>query len=365
MAKQIMLTNAIPAAAQMRAVPNFNPLQFLRKNTSETGETRVSMELRYKRLWFRMACPNGRMLLYPIRVTDQQAVYEARLFLTKEDEQPLVTYTAARNQADTPGGNFVQAAQDDALNTALDNAGFGIQLCEVDPGTEELQSVTTTKTPVPQEQAVNVEAERTAHDESGDKAEAVSPSAYEEPTQDEPPQSAAEKPQEIQTDTEDAQEQEPPAETSNSTKGISNVLSLLHALDGKGGQTPAKQQTAEASRQEGSDQETVLTEPAAAPAAENAAPLKESVPMENSSDAVYEKYANMKAEDICMRMTEAEARNLVIHDGINQGWTMEQVLEQRYSCIEFYAYLDEKCQDIVKAAAMVLLGESVPQQKAS
>ena len=34
----------------------------------------------------------------------------------------------ARN---VPGGLYIRAAQDEALNEALNNAGFGIQLCDV------------------------------------------------------------------------------------------------------------------------------------------------------------------------------------------------------------------------------------------
>lgn len=73
------------------------------------------------------------MLLNRLRITDQIAVYEAQVFLSREDNQPITNFTAAVEKAQAPAGRYVQAAQDEALKTALDNAGFGIQLCEINP----------------------------------------------------------------------------------------------------------------------------------------------------------------------------------------------------------------------------------------
>ena len=131
--QKIMLIHAVPAAAQMRQVSKFNPLRFLKQDVSkETGEKKIKMDLRYKKLWFRLACPNGRLIHSAIRVTDQVAVFEARVFLNCEDALPVSTFTVSKSKDEVPGGNIVQAAQDSAMDEALDAAGFGIQLCEVD-----------------------------------------------------------------------------------------------------------------------------------------------------------------------------------------------------------------------------------------
>ena len=127
--ERIMLTQAIPAVQQLRRVQGFDPLRFLKRNASGG----VELEPRYQRLWFRLACPDGKMLLNRLRITDQIAVYEAQVFLSREDNQPITNFTAAVEKAQAPAGRYVQAAQDEALKTALDNAGFGIQLCEINP----------------------------------------------------------------------------------------------------------------------------------------------------------------------------------------------------------------------------------------
>ena len=127
--ERIMLTQAIPAVQQLRKVQGFDPLRFLKRNANGG----IELEPRYQRLWFRLACPDGKMLLNRLQITDQIAVYEAQVFLSREDNQPITNFTAAVEKAQAPAGRYVQAAQDEALKTALDNAGFGIQLCEINP----------------------------------------------------------------------------------------------------------------------------------------------------------------------------------------------------------------------------------------
>ena len=127
--ERIMLTQAIPAVQQLRRVQGFDPLRFLKRNANGG----IELEPRYQRLWFRLACRDGKMLLNRLRVTDQIAVYEAQVFLSREDNQPITNFTAAVEKAQAPAGRYVQAAQDEALKTALDYAGFGIQLCEINP----------------------------------------------------------------------------------------------------------------------------------------------------------------------------------------------------------------------------------------
>ena len=135
--ERIMLTQAIPAVQQLRRVQGFDPLRFLKRNANGG----IELEPRYQRLWFRLACPDGKMLLNRLRITDQIAVYEAQVFLSREDNQPIANFTAAVEKAQAPAGRYVQAAQDAALKTALDNAGFGIQLCEINPASPETPEI--------------------------------------------------------------------------------------------------------------------------------------------------------------------------------------------------------------------------------
>ena len=219
--ERIMLTQAIPAVQQLRRVQGFDPLRFLKRNANGG----IELEPRYQRLWFRLACPDGKMLLNRLQITDQIAVYEAQVFLSREDNQPITNFTAAVEKAQAPAGRYVQAAQDEALKTALDNAGFGIQLCEITPsatvdaqadGKQEVATGTVNRQETAP--AVNRAAapQREASVGENHPVQAV-------PTlQEAQPQEAAK--------THSVNQQE--VHTTQQTESVSDAMSLLQALSG-------------------------------------------------------------------------------------------------------------------------------------
>lgn len=107
--ERIMLTQAIPAVQQLRRVQGFDPLRFLKRNVNGG----IELEPRYQRLWFRLACPDGKMLLNRLQITDQIAVYEAQVFLSREDNQPIANFTAAVEKAQAPAGRYFDRQNDD------------------------------------------------------------------------------------------------------------------------------------------------------------------------------------------------------------------------------------------------------------
>lgn len=132
-------TNATVAA--LNHVPGFDPLKFLRRTISrKTGEDVMRLDLRYKKLWFRLACPTGRLKLNALRITEKMAIFEAKVYRDREDAEPLSSYVANCTLDATPGGLYVEAAQEEALDTALSNAGFGIQFADVGSESEEYGS---------------------------------------------------------------------------------------------------------------------------------------------------------------------------------------------------------------------------------
>ena len=128
------IMKAVPTAAELWKVAGFNPLTYLRPEVSKaTGEKGLKLGLPYKKLWFRLACPRGRMTLNPLRITDQMAIFEARLYAEQGDDSMLANFISTKHAKDVPGGRYIRDAQDEAMNEALDNAGFVIQLCDIDP----------------------------------------------------------------------------------------------------------------------------------------------------------------------------------------------------------------------------------------
>ena len=127
----------IPAVAELNKVPGFNPFKLLRRIISpENGEEMMQLDLRYKKLWFRLANPKGRIRLNALRITEQIAIYEAQIFLERTDENPIGSFTSSCTKEEAPGGQYIQAAQQAAMDEALSDAGFGIQFADVGAGAD-------------------------------------------------------------------------------------------------------------------------------------------------------------------------------------------------------------------------------------
>lgn len=83
--KRNMMYGNNQAVTHLNKVPGFDPLQFLRPAISEkTQEKLMKLDLRYQKLWFRLAHPQGRMNLTALRITDQMAIFEAKVFFGPE-----------------------------------------------------------------------------------------------------------------------------------------------------------------------------------------------------------------------------------------------------------------------------------------
>lgn len=298
------LIESVPSAKELRKVQGFDPLRFLRKTVSQTGETALKLDLPYKRLWFRLACPDGRMVLNHLRITDQMAIFEARLYAGRDDASLISSFTSTRMAKDAPGGQYIRAAQDEALNEALDNAGFGIQLCDV----AQVSDGSGLGSVIPLEQAqAEAPAEETAPAAQDEVKEA--PSA-EPPKQEE---AAA-----------------PPAQKS-APQAAPKVIAM-----------PAH-------------------EPSPAPAAEAApvteAPAAQSVSAppapEETAPAPPRYTANMTVDEIRALMTLDEAKQIEVPLGSCKGLTLGQVAEERKSSLKWYLYANT--DNIVKAGAAMLL----------
>ena len=292
------------------------------------------------------------MLLNRLQITDQIAVYEAQVFLSREDNQPITNFTAAVEKAQAPAGRYVQAAQDEALKTALDNAGFGIQLCEINPSAavdaqaDGKQEVATG--------AVN-------RQETAPAVNRTTAPQRETSVGENHPVQAVPTPQEVQPQeaakTPSANQQVvPPAQQAES---VSDAMSLLQALSGG----TAASEPDPVMPQKAQEVPSETAEPAVMERAETARTLKPV--MVDMPAAAAPKYSDdMTVDEILSLMTEEEAAELVVTTGVNKGWTMAQVSEQRPSSLKYYAYLCEDCGNIMKAAAMLLMGGS-QQLKAS
>lgn len=63
--------------------------------------------------------PHGQLKLNALRITEKMAIFEAKVYRDREDAEPLSSYVANCTLDATPGGLYVEAAQEEALDTAL------------------------------------------------------------------------------------------------------------------------------------------------------------------------------------------------------------------------------------------------------
>lgn len=358
--------NAVPTASELNRVSGFDPMKHLRQTVNAYGEPVMRLEHRYQKLWFRLAYPQGRMLLNPLRITGQMAIFEAKVFFHREDPTPASSFTSNKTAHETP--NYIRAAQDEALKEALDNAGFGIQFCDdiQTPGS----SGPAQSSPPAQMRATGAATETespavTQKDDPPIQEMAGAPKAAAEPVSADVTTEApvtAQAPEQI-TPVVEAPAAPLPVEK---TVAASEPVHEVHEAAGSGAEP--KTGTQNAPQQGGSQQIAdsddtrqsllkVLDFPAPAEdinaASETASSALEEA--ETPAQAAPSYTEDMTVEEILQRMTMEEAQAVIVPRGPCMGWTMAQVAKQRPSSLRFFLTKFCECSNAQKAAATLLL----------
>ena len=127
---QTMYEQIQPVRA-LNSVPGFDPRRYLRKTTSEDGQSITVLDLKFRKLWFRLKYPTGRITTAALNVTEKKAVFETAVFFTGQTNEPNAIYTATCRNNGTNAATYIQNAQDLSVGNALNDAGFGLQFCDV------------------------------------------------------------------------------------------------------------------------------------------------------------------------------------------------------------------------------------------
>lgn len=310
-----MLYTTNAAVASLNHVPGFDPLKFLRRTTSrKTREDVMRLDLRYKKLWFRLACPTGRLNLNALRITEKMAIFEAKVYRDREDAEPLSSYVANCTLDATPGGLYVEAAQEEALDTALSNAGFGIQFADVSSESEEYGSEVPVGAKVEVEKPVQVKTETSKPTQT--KVEVA-------------------KPVQKQPEAVDASPQEPVK---------ADPLDAIMADD-----MPVPEQvTAEVVEKP----KTVVPE-SVQPAQTPAEPPQNVIVLEQEPPAAAYTQSS-PVEEIRQQMTYEQAQNVIVDCGTCKGWTLAQVADRRAASLRWYVKGYQGENNILRAAAAII-----------
>lgn len=404
----------VPAASALHSVPMFDPLKLLRMTTSaKTGEKVLRLDLSYKKMWFLLAHPRGRMLTNILRVTDQMAIFQAQLFADRDDDTVLAQFTSCHTRRDS-GPQYIRNAQNEALNEALDNAGFGIQLSDLvehdDNGygsevlLSQVEALLRDQEHVdPTEPTVSKQAESSANPAPMQTADRQTPPPAQELVQEPaPPQ---EKPTPVQkvsaapaakmvekaapaVEAAPAQVTEPPladtasdAETSvNNPKSVeettselsegsqpnetassvytetASVLQMLGGIPAAAGGPTSEQ----SGKPKTAERPTVVAFPQAEESTQTVEADEQSAPQndaEPAAEAAVSYTDDMTVDEIRARMTIEQAKALTVSFGPNKGWTLGQVQDRRPSSLKFYALVSQDASNAIKAGSFLLLDE--------
>lgn len=313
--QESMLYTTNAAVASLNHVPGFDPLKFLRRTISrKTGEDVMRLDLRYKKLWFRLACPTGRLKLNALRITEKMAIFEAKVYRDREDTEPLSSYVANCTLDATPGGLYVEAAQEKALDTALSNAGFGIQFADVGSESEEYGS----------EVPVSVKAEIAK-----------------------PAQMKAETAPPVQTKVEAA---EPVQKQPEVVKAVPQEPVKADPLDAiMVDDMPVPEQvTAEVVEKP----KTVVPE-SVQPVQTLPEPPQNVIVLEQEPPAAAYTQSS-PVEEILRQMTYEQAQNVIVDCGTCKGWTLAQVADRRPASLRWYVKGYQGENNILRAAAAII-----------
>jgi len=126
---EITSARAIPT---INAVDGFNPADFTRELTNDDGTKSLYLDVKYRLLWFRLHCPDGKIDSEIIRVDDKSAVVSCKLYNSKSDpaDQYVARSTAQRFLSqDKFGDRYLEIAETAAIGRVLAAAGYGTQFC--------------------------------------------------------------------------------------------------------------------------------------------------------------------------------------------------------------------------------------------
>ena len=309
----------IPAIAGANSIPNFNPMMLVKQ--TQNGPI---LDLKYKKLIFRLKYPQGRIKLSPLKVTDQLAIIEASIFLDRNDTEAISNHTSSSDIKSAPDGQYLKHAQDLATDQALNDAGFGLQLVGIGANdkTEKTQ-IAPKPAPRPIEQPeITVVPAPKAKAEQIVRKESVA----------QPPVSINEADfEEIVIDMPEAP--------------VAPIVETVFTAS-----VPQPEQPVHT--------EPVTKQPAVAPAPPTPTIVTEVI--QKSTAPAYTK--SMSVEEICAVMSLEDAENYVVTSGTCTGMTIAQVAERRSASLKFYMNGYSGDDNILRAAAKIVSDSRLAQQ---
>ena len=341
----------IPEVAGLNSVKGFDPRKFMRRTIlEETKEEGFYLDLKFKKLWFRLVHPTGRIKTTALKITNQLAIIEAKVYFDKYDKEPVSSFTAQRTVQGKAGTLYIEAAQYAAADQALCDAGFGLQFCDVSQGAD------------PEQYDSGIPA--TAKSATGQPLQVEKVSQVTAPQPDPPVEAVRESDPTAAPVAEAVHEPDPPAD---------HVAEVLREPD------PPAAPAAEAVHQPVPEEVAAAgivespTPGGAEPISEQNGPTPTTVEAaaamggeEIVSDAGTARYTpDMPVEEIYALMTPEEAAAVISDVGNMAGQTLGAIAQRRVASLKWYINGYAGSNNILRAGAKIMLEQAMGQQMAS
>lgn len=145
MSEQKYMYEQEAAVAALHRVEGFDPRKFMRLIQKEDQVARYYLDVAYRKLWFRLCYPEGKIVKTIRSITEKMAIVEAKVYLNKNDpdDSYVANAFAQKYRLDDSeiGQKYVELAETAAVGRALSDAGFGLQFADrekdVDPEVTE------------------------------------------------------------------------------------------------------------------------------------------------------------------------------------------------------------------------------------
>ena len=131
------------AVAALNRVEGFEPLEFARTIKQEDQEDQLYLDVKYRKLWFRLANPLGRISSHIVWFNENVALAEAKIYLNYTDapENYIANAFSMKFRSEDPkfGDKFLEMAETAAVGRALSDAGYGVQFADVGESNDPAQ----------------------------------------------------------------------------------------------------------------------------------------------------------------------------------------------------------------------------------
>ncbi len=123
------------AVGNLNRVEGFEPLELARTISQEGQPDQLYLDVKYRKLWFRLVYPTGRIESRIVHFNENMALAEAKIYLNHTDasENYVANAYSMKFRTDDPkfGDKFLEMAETAAVGRALSDAGFGVQFADV------------------------------------------------------------------------------------------------------------------------------------------------------------------------------------------------------------------------------------------